>query len=397
MQPEAFLEHWTRLNTKDYFPGFAPGIVPVMVFDGARTFLFGAADVPAGFTARGDWFEHPGRFDAVTANTDLNGMALVMNGDPLEAAIIATHEAFHVFHGAHFPHWGANELSALTYPVTDAVALHLRRLETIALHRAVTDTDAGWAHTALEYRRERFARIGSDAARFEQDLERFEGLAFYVELDARGLPHRLPLEDFPTEAVRFRAYATGQVLARLLETWRPDFAAEVEHAYLDDSLRATLETMGVDARTLEPDLVQRELERTQTETAALEADRERARAEFRSSGAPLLVLESAASLQPQGFDPMNLRVLGVDELLHSRFLRLGNTNGHVQTLGVPALTQGSIFALRYLEIALQAAPDVLEDGNTLELRGEGFELRFQGASLESDATRWRVRVESSRG
>ncbi len=394
MNPEAFLEHWTRLSGRSYFVDFDPSAVPVMVFDGSSTYLFGAPTAPAGFQARGAWFEHAGRFDAVTANTATDGTALVMHDDPEEAAVIAVHEAFHVFQGQRFPHWGANEMLALTYPVTDAEALALRRLETIALHRALENLDQGWALEMLRIRAQRFAIIGAAAARFEQDLERHEGLALYVELQAREVHHRLPLEDFPAEAVRFRAYATGQALGRLLETWRPDWQRAVRDASLDDLLRATLTATDAPARTLAPVVVQRETRRASFAVADIHASRTRDRDEFHSSAAPLLVVHSDKPLHPQGFDPMNLRVLMVSELLHKRFLRLGNTAGHVQTLGVAAITHGDPFAgtLHHLEIALNAEPDVLHGDGVLELRGEGLELRFAGGSLEREPKRWTVRL-----
>ena len=195
-----------------------------MVFDGADTWLFGSVQASEGFVREKEWFRCGGRFDLVTANTAANGMALVMEGDPLEAAYIAAHEAFHVFQTQRFPHWGANEVEALTYPTTDVQGLLERRLETVALHRAIEDMDAALAVEALHWREQRYQRLSASAAIYERELERYEGLAFFVEWNALGLKHRLPAADFPAEDVRRRTYATGQAVARLLEYWQPVYS-----------------------------------------------------------------------------------------------------------------------------------------------------------------------------
>lgn len=137
MRPAEFFEHWQRIAAQALYPNFRAFEIPVMVFNGTDTWLFGAAQVPAGFVRDGQWFSHRGKFHSLTANTAIDGVAMVMESDPLEAAFIAAHEAFHVFQAQHFPHWGANEMTALTYPTTDVQQLLERRLETVALYRAI--------------------------------------------------------------------------------------------------------------------------------------------------------------------------------------------------------------------------------------------------------------------
>ena len=395
MKPEDFFEHWRLIAEQALYPGFKPLEVPVMVFDGTDTWLFGSVQAPTGFVREEQWFRYGGRFDRLTANTAADDVAMVMEGDPLEAAYIAAHEAFHVFQAQHFPHWGANELTALTYPTTDAQLLLERRLETVALWRAIETMDAGWALEALRWRESRYQRLSTEAILFERELERFEGLAFLVELNARGVKHRLPADDFPAEDVRRRTYATGQVIARLLETWRPAYTVAVGNQYLDQLLLEVVN--GHQPKPLEPELIAAQRERAIQDVERVQLERSSLRVSVLQSAAVLLEVAADQGLMPQGFDPMNLRVLTANELLHTRFLQLGNASGSLQLLASSAITTGAgqhplFHGVRHVTIALREPPVVLEDGDALELHAEGLEFRFTGATLERDSKTWRVRL-----
>ena len=126
-----------------------------------------------------------GRHPAVVGSSliDLGGVttATVLQGDRPDVRAEIAHETFHVFCRVRHPAWGANEMSALTYPVEDPEVLTLRRLEAEALLRAVLESSAGWAAAAVSLRQDRFERLAESAVRYERDLERCEGLAFYVE------------------------------------------------------------------------------------------------------------------------------------------------------------------------------------------------------------------------
>ena len=395
MRPADFLEHWRRINLRALYRNFKPREVPLMVFDGADTWLFGSAQAPTGFAREEEWFRYSGRFNLVTANTAADGVALVMESDPLEAAYIAAHEAFHVFQAQHFPHRGANETEALTYPTTDVQALLERRLETVALYRAVETLDAGWALEALHWRERRYQRLSASAVLYERELERHEGLAFFVELNARGIKHRLPEADFPAEDVRRRAYATGQVMARLLEGWQPDYEAAVEHAYLDQLLREIVKNH--QRKPLEPDLIAVQLERAILEVERVQLERSQARQSALQSAALSLEVTTREPLFPQGFDPMNLRLLSENEVLHARFLQLGNASGSLELFSLSAITRGAgqhpLFdGVGHVTIALPERPTITDDGHSLELHGQGLTLRFTGANLERASKTWRVQL-----
>ena len=404
--PSDFLRHWERIAAMKLWDGFEPRSVEVMVFDGVATFTFNTARGLAGFAAEGEWQRMEGRFEALTANTTLGETAtVIVNGNAedasLEAAIIGAHEAFHVFQAGRYPSWGANEAGAFSYPMEDSEALTMRRLETRALYRAIETLDAGWALEALRWRDRRFARLPPSAVMYERELERFEGSAFFVELKARGMQHRLPEADFPIGSVRPRAYATGQVMLRLLEVWQPNLLAELETAYPDELLRRCGSKLNAAQRTLEETLETVEAERAMREVRALEEERDNARLEFQNSAAVMLEVESKSALWLQGFDPMNVKRLSETEVLHGRFLELGNAAGSMRMLGVESLTVAAgahplMEGVRSVWIALSGAPEVTTMNETLELNGDGFSLKLSGASLEQDSAQhsvsWRITI-----
>src|SRR6185369_3043374 len=148
------------------------------------------------------------------------------------------HETFHVFQARRHPKWGGNEVDQLTYPSDDGEVLAQRRLESLALSRAVAARGraaaGAWAARALDAREKRFARLAGPAAAYERGTEMKEGLAAYVETKAveDGGPF-LPPGEFPPEAVRLRAYASGNAIARLLDRLDPAWKPRLEK---DDAL-----------------------------------------------------------------------------------------------------------------------------------------------------------------
>ena len=239
------------------WPGFAPLAIPLAVYDGQQTYLFRHPAAPPGFAPVPGTvppaLASAGRHPAVTANSsaDLGGVmtATVLadgaNGrrPPAELAAVALHESFHVYQRAHHAGWSGNEGDLLTYPVQNAEALALRRLESDALRRALANTEntgaACWARVAISYRRQRFEAVDSAFGRYERLSELNEGLAAYVQLRASGESSvRIPAEEFPPAAVRLRVYTIGPALALLLDRLSPGWQQSLE---ADD--RQTLDGM----------------------------------------------------------------------------------------------------------------------------------------------------------
>lgn len=414
-----------RLAARDLWPGFDPRTIPVAVHDGERTLLFRHPSPPDGFEPvpgrEGVW-TYPGRHPTVTANTrvEIGGVAtatLMPAADtvPLSRrAGILVHEAFHVFQGERHPGWIANEAELFTYPVDDPDLLSLRRMETEALRRALLADDgvraACWGRVMVGIRRERFARMSEGAAGYEVGTEWVEGLASYVEGRAIARPDSAyPSADAPApEAIRQGAYATGAALARLLDRLSPGWRASLER---DDStplyalLDGALGNPGSEAGACGFTPAERDRVRT---AAAADVDALRTRRAgqrrdfFERPGWTVVVAAPDTPLFPQGFDPLNVQVVRTGEVLHSRWLKLGNGAGAVEVLGHAAVTEAAgahpLFnGVRTLTITgLAAEPVSAEADGVVTLKADGISAELRGATVERSGQTVTVRLPSAR-
>jgi hypothetical protein len=336
---------------KDLWPGFEPLRVPAAIFDEAagRTFLFRHPAPPAGFQPLPDEpqtrvFE--GRYESVTANTSMTlggvgcAVMLLPKGSPATPArgAVLVHEAFHAFQRERYPSWSANEADLFTYPFEDPALLALRVRETRALRRALGGATR-YVTEALALRRARYARLDAASIAYERLTELNEGLAQYVEgRTGAGRKPALPEGDFPANAVRRRAYESGQALALVLDRIDPVWQAALaggEAPSLDELLALRLKQKNIPLPALAPDSgAERQARILLTRWTD---EQKRVRAEFEYRDGWRVELTCAAPLFPQGFDPLNVVRLGAD-VLHTRFLKLGDAASMLETLDVFALT-----------------------------------------------------------
>lgn len=407
----------TRLAARPLWEGFDPGAAPVAIFDGAQTWLFRHPAPPEGFAPApsvAGAFVRGGRLPEVTANSSesIGGVVsatLVLPETPRpadEIAATAIHELFHVFERAHHPDWAANEVTLLRYPVADAEALALRRLEHEALRRALLATDpAPWAAAALALRTERFGRIPADAAAYERATEENEGLAQYVEDLALGRrAGRLGAGEFAPEEIRQRGYATGQALALLLDRLDPGWRGKLTPgATLDGLLGAALPDGERAAFT--PGERAEALRRAREDVAALERERARLLRGFlaRKGWSLVVVAKEGEPLFPERFDPWNLRLLTASQVLHGRALKAANADGSVETFGRDAVTEAAgpdplFTGLRRLRITgLSAAPRVTRSsGGGVDVTADGVSVRFRKARVRREGSLIEVRVGEAR-
>ncbi|MET9023317.1 hypothetical protein ABZV93_25425 [Actinopolymorpha sp. NPDC004070] len=283
--------------------------------------------------------------------------ATVLRGDrdDLDVQAEIAHETFHLFCRQRHPGWFVDESAALTYPVEDADVLTLRRLEAEALHRALAtalstsgagtmETAAGWAMTALTVRGERRETLTDAAAQYERDLERCEGLAYYVEGRAAGRPRCLrPLtETVRPDEIRRAAYATGEAIALLLDRFASGWQTTLEagdESYPDDLLRAALtdttpRQFGADHR---PAVAARAREAV----AALREERRSCRQVVLGRDDKVVLTATGKPLQVRGFDPMNLRHLGGGDVLHTHHLKIAGEEFELELFDCQALTEGA--------------------------------------------------------
>jgi hypothetical protein len=397
------------LATHDLWPGFNPRSTPVAIFDGTRTLLFRHPAPPARFTplaGHDSVWVHPGRDSSVSANTstDLGGVTtatLMPASDSvpgLHRAGILIHEAFHVFQRAHHPSWAANEADLFTYPVNDGQVLTLRRLESEALRRALmARAKSGarcWGHTAMALRGERFSRLPAGAAAYERGTELNEGLATYVEWRATDAPDSnvMPAGEFPTEQIRQRGYRSGVALARLLDRLSPSWRATLEahdSVPLDSMLSAAIAAQpGAPCAFTD---AERDSIRSLAESdeAALAERLATDRRNFLDQPGWRLIIQAAHPLFPQGFDPLNVKVLAPGEVLHARLVKLGNDAGSVEVIGRASLSEAAgahpLFnGVRALTITgIDSPPRVIREGDGLSLSAEGITGMFRGARADT--------------
>jgi hypothetical protein len=216
-----------------------------------------------------------------------------------------------------------------------------------------------------------------------------EGLATYVETKAvdEGGPV-LPEAEFPPEAVRLRAYASGNAIGRLLDRLDPAWKPALE-ANDDTSLDALLRRAVAGMRPAEFSAAEESGARARAaaDVKAMAARRATLRREFLETPGWTLVLETADPVFPQGFDPWNLERVSPSEVLHMRWLKLGNAAGSVEILDRKCLTEGSgkhpLFegVRRATVTGLAAEPRVEEIPGRVKISADGLTLEFRGARV----------------
>jgi hypothetical protein len=404
--------------TSGLWPGFDPRTVPLAIYDGQHTWLFRHPSPPDEYVPAPGYAGarvRAGRDTNVWANTNtvLGGVATatLMPGaagqSVRQRAAVAVHESFHVYQRQHHPRWIANEGELFTYPVADTLLLTLRRLESEALRRAVDarheEGAACWARTAMAERHERFARMPAGARDYERFNELNEGLASYVQQRVAGFDaEAMPRAEFPAEAVRQRFYASGPALARLLDRLLPAWRERLERSdstFLDALLDSALVADSGAACALKPEDRLAIARTAATDVAALRARRsEQERAFLAQPGWRIVVLAAAGPLWPQGFDPLNVQPLDGGEVLHTRFVRLGNDAGNIEVLGHATLTAPAgahpLFnGVRTLTITgLGAEPAVRDSAGAIRLEADGIHAAFRGASVSRSGQVVEVRL-----
>jgi len=404
----------------DLWPGFEPDRYPLAIVVGDSTFLIRHPTPPAGFNrlpGRAGLFAMAGSASEVIANTavDLGGtltavMSVQRDSVPVTAAsALALHELFHVHQRTHHPRWTANEVSLFTYPVDDADALALRRLETTALRRAL-DADADgalrcWAAEAIRLRGERFARLPAEAADYERGTELSEGLARYVEWKgARRKPgSSLVRSVYPPADVRERAYDSGAGIAFLLDRLDRDWRARLD-ADSSGTLDGLLQRVAVSARASAPpdcgvtaDETAHARRAAHQDIADLLRARERRAQEFVAADGWRIEM-GGGLLFPEAFDPLNVEVLGHGRVLHSRYLVLSGQGARLEVNGPLSLTEAAgphpLFnGVRSVTITgLDEEPALRRDGSTVHLSVPGVDLRANGATVVRDDRSVRIQL-----
>jgi hypothetical protein len=405
------------------WPGFDPSAVPVALFDDRRTYLFRHPSPPEGFRrlrGRAEAWVMDSVHPAMRANTAVElGEELVATVfvDPGrtwgsdELARLLVHETFHVFQRQRHAEWAPNEVDLFIYPVAALDPLHLRRLETAALRRALIAPDSlrrlCWAREAVDMRTSRFRALAPEAVAYERGTELWEGLARYVEGRASENADgpTLPPEGFPPEDVRERGYEIGRAFAHLLDAIAPQWRGIFESGSigsLEDALADALaphETVGC---RLSPDEQRRARAVAADDIAAHVAENQRLRERLESRLGYSLAIEApdGAPLWPEQFDPLNVRVLDTGSVLHQRWIRLGRDGESVEVLGREALSRAAgehpLFegVSSLLITGLRNPFQVETRGDTVHVRGDGVTAILLAAEVEQDGPRTVARLRA---
>jgi hypothetical protein len=400
----AFTE-FDRAATPGLWPGFEPTKIPVAVYDGKRTWLWNHPSPPPEFTViegAAGLRACKGLHEAVRANTSvkLGGVltATVMLDrtreiTPRAAAALIAHECFHVYERQHHPDWQGNEAVLFTYPVEDSRAAALAILELAALRRARASGDRCWAAQFASLRRSRFALIGPDAAQYERLTELNEGLAQHIQNTVNGAQPDLSHDYSPAE-VRDRAYAVGPAIAAVLDAVTPGWKNRVTTS-LDELIPGASGAC---------DFTESERESAATagarQVAAVIAGRDESQRSFEAAPGWRVVLVAGAGkpLMPAGFDPMNVERLDGGHVLHKRWLKLANDRGSAEAMNHRSITapagEHPLFGgVRTWTILLDGEPRTKTDSGAVQITGEGFELKFNGAKLEAAGHTLTVRLD----
>ncbi|HTK94443.1 MAG TPA: hypothetical protein VL382_02300 [Terriglobales bacterium] len=357
------LKKFDQLAQQSLWPGFEPQKIAVELYDGSDTYLYHHPKPPEGFTAvagaPGVYVFH-GQHDSVRANTgtELNGVPTATadiskdTRPPREAASLLIHETFHVYEEAAHPKWAANEAELFTYPFESADLLYERRMETVTLTEALASPVESFRHRpwsllchieeALGHRKARYAQMSPGAAGYERGIELNEGLAQYVEYKSMDKAPALTAGDFPLELIRQRGYATGQALAVLLDRigsdWKTSAGDEPLDARMLDAVQGQSAICnGVFMRGSEAKIKAA----ARAEVAKLLSTRAERKHDFLAApGWRLEIVAGQEPLWPQGFDPWNVQNLGDNDILHTRWVKVGNKSGAIEVLNHASMTMG---------------------------------------------------------
>lgn len=385
----SFMSELDRIESASLWPGFDPAAVPAAVFDGSRTYLFDHPRPPDAFrplegAGRVSVFE--GQYGGVKDNDRLRigetWVATCLARPSLgagsekafsagELAEIILEEKFQIFLARRHPDWQPDPTLLLIYPRDTDRSLTLRRCEMEAFRRAVeaeADEDAAsWAAEGLRVRSQRLGLLDENTARYERNLERFEGIADFLRCAARRrpiafLPESCP-DDLSDVEIPDCGSRAGCMIAFLLDRFSPDWKGRMEagaYEYLETELESALRVFPPKRTFSIADLVEI---RQKAEDDILRQSAERTELLQRFLARPGFRVEIIAGnepLKPLSFDEAGLVRMSDGESFHRGPLSLKSSTANLE-IRTEALTvhRGSPAVSRLLLTGFAAKPSVL--------------------------------------
>ncbi len=411
------MDRVARLDRLPLWPGFEPAKVPVAVYDGANTYAFGFPALPVGFKpveGRPGVGVFRGVHPQVRANRriTLDGVYAASCIAPPEAylscgrrdpAAVIMHEKFHVFQALAHPGWVPNDAHLFTYPADTVESVLFRRLEIEAFRRAVAAEDdeeaRAWAACGLEHHDRRVSSLAPQLASYENEVQRLEGLAEYIEWQVMGIS---PLDqlyelDFAPGAVRNWGYVSGRWAGYLLDRFDPAWKNRLENGtfahpreVLAEAVRAARGRRGFEAAEIASLRT-----RTERDFRSKEAAKEKMKRRFQASlGWRIEMTAGKNPLRLKFFLANQSEAISPREMIHRRWLTLGNETCFLEVTDQECLTvSDSPAAVRRIVIpGLKTKPRVGRDKGGKVVSAAGVVIRFNRAAVSQRANTLVIRL-----
>ena len=403
------MERVDRIEKHSLWPGFHPKEIPTAVFDGVNTYLFRHPSPPDEFRLLEgvkDVYVFNGQHSQVRGNSrvQIGGIWTAtsvprthsrLTGEKYSLqnlAGIVIHEQFHVYQKLKHADWRPNDGYLFNYPIDTPEMLDLRTMEVEAFRRAASaeslEEASGWAREALMWRDKRHSLLEDALAQYEGELQRFEGLADYIECISGDKDLRqIPVDPgFAPGAIRHMGYILGRWMASILDKLKPNWKivmesgqAEYLHNILGKALLPSDPTFAFseEERGFFFEKAKEEVENRKAEVRRLEK-------EFDSQ--PGFRVEVVAENNPLGlrmFFADRTEALSERKLLHYFLLMLRNEKGSISIRDLKSITQsdGSTNVTKLTIAGIAEKPVIENREGKIKMSAKGIQAEFSGAEV----------------
>lgn len=404
------MERIKRIEKNSLWPGFYPAEIPAAVFDGVNTYLFDHPSPPEGFkllNAEKDVHVFEGQHMQVRGNSrvQLNGTWTAtsvlrthsrLTGERYSLqnmAGIIVHEQFHVFQRIEHPEWRPNDGYLFNYPLDTPEILALRMMEVEAFRRAAAAQDpkevSEWAREALKWRDKRHDLLNDALAQYEGELQRFEGLAEYIECVSgdKDLSQLSVDPGFAPGAIRHMGYILGRWMASILDVLKPDWKEIMESGqaeYLHEILETTLSSSNT-AYIFSDSEQESFFRKAKEDVASRKGIIQKLREEFESQpGYRIEIVSESSPLGLRMFFADRTEALAQRELLHLSLLMLRNEKGFVSIRDLKSITEndGSTQVVKLTVTGIEGKPVIEKTEDRVKITAKGFQAEFTNPEVK---------------
>jgi hypothetical protein len=404
------MEMVNRVEKHVLWPGFHPGEIPTAVFDGVNTYLFKHSAPPEEFMLfreAKDVYVFKGQHSHVRGNSrvQLNGVWMATSVLRTHSRLteekyslqnlagIIVHEQFHVFQRIQHPDWRPNDGYLFNYPFDTPEMLALRSMETEAFRRAVAaqspEETSDWVIEALKWRDKRYSLLDDALVHYEGELQRFEGLAEYIECISGGKDlNRIPVDPgFAPGAIRHLGYLLGRWTAVILDRLEPNWKEIMETGqveYLHEILETTVSS-SYQTYMFPDERKESFFQEAKKEVGNRKVTVQRLRKEFDSQpGYRIEIVTENVPLRLQMFFADRTEALSQRELLHRFLLVLRNEKGSVSVRNLMSITEndGSARAVKLTVAGIKEKPVFEKIGDKIRITAKGFQAEFSDAGVK---------------